>query len=455
MQNIQKKGWATCGILLLTLLLNIVIMKASHNNQNVLWGLVVSIPVLIMVMYRAWRTSRLLLYFTNSAGPIAQRPHVGLLPQPTYPAKIAEADLQVLIGNDQCRKPYNACLLSIGAIGNTNREPSFLQALSGNETDNLELVNEGLTSCDLAVEGPVWQIDPTYQGCRTENGNLDLQAFKKIASTPDVKMIEIRLTSPGNLYYTAGLTLDIANSNETKTQHSIFQGSRYTAFQNAEGLVHFIESLRELSAGKPIGIRLSIIDKKEFHQICCAIRKTQINPDFIVVEGAPDRPGFSHPGVLFYPEMPLYEALLFVSQTLQSYALDKVINVIAAGKICSGLDVLKLLALGANSVRAEITESDLKEYGGIAEARFEYWNKDLQHRLMKDIAEVMNIGGFRSLEDVTLPKYLCSLEALYSKGYRQPGDEALYTGSIIKMYSGKANRLESRGNKSKESRLLQ
>ena len=51
-------------------------------------------------------------------------------------------------------------------------------------------------------------------------------------------------------------------------------------------MIHFLDSLRELSGKKPIGIRLCISDKKEFREICHAIRKTQLIPDFIVVEGS-------------------------------------------------------------------------------------------------------------------------------------------------------------------------
>lgn len=428
MKSIQKKGWPIWGMILLILLLNIIIIKASKNSQYLLWVLIVSIPLLIMAIYSMRQMNRFLKCFINRSSPVAQQTHFELLSHSGYPVKMSQDDLQVSIGNDQCSKPYNACLLSIGVMENSGHKWSFLQALSNNISENGGFVKQGLTTYNLAAEAPVWQIGPTYQGCRTENGNLDSQAFKKIACMPDVKMIEIRLTSLDNFDYDADSTLAIENPNGTAIQHNIFPDSGYTAFRDAEGLVHFIESLRKLSSGKPVGIRLSISDKKEFHQICLAIRKTEIIPDFIVILGSSERAGFSHSGLLFCSEKPLYEALLFVSQTLQAYELDKKINVIAAGKIISGFDILKLLALGANSVCAEITDLNSREYASIHETKSPYWANELHGRLMKDMAQIMKVGGFRSHKDVTLSKFLRRLDVLYSERYGQPGDHVLYAG---------------------------
>jgi glutamate synthase domain-containing protein 2 len=48
--------------------------------------------------------------------------------------------------------------------------------------------------------------------------------------------------------------------------------------------------------------------------------------------------------------MPLYDALAFVKMELEARELNKDIKVIAAGKIITGFDILKVLALGASAV---------------------------------------------------------------------------------------------------------
>ena len=47
--------------------------------------------------------------------------------------------------------------------------------------------------------------------------------------------------------------------------------------------------------------------------------------------------------------MPLCEALAFVKQTLDAYSLSKDIKIIAAGKIITGFDILKMISLGASA----------------------------------------------------------------------------------------------------------
>ena len=47
--------------------------------------------------------------------------------------------------------------------------------------------------------------------------------------------------------------------------------------------------------------------------------------------------------------MPLEEALAFVVDTLRGYDLKKEIKLIASGKIITGFDIIKVMALGANA----------------------------------------------------------------------------------------------------------
>ncbi|MFT6165539.1 MAG: glutamate synthase domain-containing protein 2 [Vicingaceae bacterium] len=49
--------------------------------------------------------------------------------------------------------------------------------------------------------------------------------------------------------------------------------------------MHFIQQLRELSGGKPVGFKLSIGKESEFINICNAIISTGIKPDFITIDG--------------------------------------------------------------------------------------------------------------------------------------------------------------------------
>jgi len=49
--------------------------------------------------------------------------------------------------------------------------------------------------------------------------------------------------------------------------------------------MEFIQKLRELSGGKPVGFKICIGDREEFIDMCKAMIETGIYPDFITVDG--------------------------------------------------------------------------------------------------------------------------------------------------------------------------
>lgn len=60
----------------------------------------------------------------------------------------------------------------------------------------------------------------------------------------------------------------------------------HSAFNDAEGLVEFIAQLRELSGGKPIGIKMCVGRFDEVASIIYAMRKLHSTPDFITIDGS-------------------------------------------------------------------------------------------------------------------------------------------------------------------------
>jgi len=443
MKYIQKKAWPIWGMILLTLVLNVIIIIASSKNQNLLWVLVVSIPLFSISTYFAWQTGHLILrYFAEGLPRSVQLIHSKRLSHSVYAAKITTADLKVQIGNDQCSQPYNACIFNVGSMEGKDLASTFIHATKKKELEYSEYsVGEGLNTYHLAAGGLVWQIGSGYLGCRTENGHFNSKAFRKTAHRPEVKMIELKLSSAIKPIHPVDSFLGFAEPIERKIDNSIFSGSAYTTFRNAEAMIHFLNNLRELSGGKPIGMRLCINDKKEFYQICHAVRKTQLIPDFIVVEGSFESTGIVHTDQAFYTGIPLYEALLFVSQTLQMYGLQDKIQVIADGKIFSCFDILKLLALGANIVSTEMPlYTTIKYPGDGRKISLHYKSQnvyDFHDNLMKDTVQLMKICGFKSVSDITLSRFFSRLDVLHAKSHEELNGPILDPGSVKKIYNSK------------------
>jgi hypothetical protein len=80
---------------------------------------------------------------------------------------------------------------------------------------------------------------------------------------------------------------------------SSYSPSWHSAFHDAESLIRFVDRLRHLSGGKPVGIKLCVGDPVEFAQIVHASIRTGIYLDFITVDGGEGGTGAAPPEYRF------------------------------------------------------------------------------------------------------------------------------------------------------------
>src|SRR5699024_6148731 len=126
----------------------------------------------------------------------------------------------------------------------------------------------------------------------------------------------------------------------------------HTAFSSPNGLMHFVQHLRELSNGKPIGFKLCIGSRMEFISLCKAMVETEIKPDFITIDGGEGGTGAAPHEFSDSIGMPYREALAFAHNALVGFALRNDISLIASGKIITGFDLYRAFALGADGCNA-------------------------------------------------------------------------------------------------------
>lgn len=62
--------------------------------------------------------------------------------------------------------------------------------------------------------------------------------------------------------------------------------AQHPEFDTPKGLLDFVQRLRRLSEGKPVGFKLCLGRKVEFMTIVKAMVETNILPDFITIDGA-------------------------------------------------------------------------------------------------------------------------------------------------------------------------
>jgi len=439
--------WSIGTIIVLGILTNAIIIATAYIYiPNLFWLLLITTPLLIAGICNARQTNHILRKNHIIRLQAAERQKRNEWPSHSiYPDKIEETDLKVLIGNDQCWQPYNACIFNIGSIKDTYPEKATVRAIMDKKFEHHQNSSEESLQIYSLGEGDlVWQIDPTYIGCRSANGNFNSKVFKENACRSEIKMIELVLSTPIQSVYAADSFLDIGDGINPKINNGIFPSSSYSTFRDAEGMIHFLDSLRELSGKKPIGIRLRINDKKDFREICHAVGKTQLIPDFIVVEGSFESTGVVHKGI--NTAMPLYEALLFVSQTLQIYGLETKIKIIASGKIVSCFDILRVLALGANAVCTEMP--GYRTIGGKTFSLYKSQNLiDFRNYLLKATVQAMEVCGFMNVNDITLSKVFRKLDMLHFKGFENLNGPVSYPGPVKKVYNSKVKSYQSREEK--------
>ncbi|RYZ17325.1 MAG: FMN-binding glutamate synthase family protein, partial [Chitinophagaceae bacterium] len=243
------------------------------------------------VVYQRAKNQRQTVAFGMQANPSA--PGYEWAAHSLYPAVIAEKDLRVRIGNAQCLQPYRASIYNIGAMSFGALSRTAIAAL--NEGARLggfahNTGEGGISEHHLKGGDLIWQIGTGYFGCRDATGRFNALAFRRNALRPQVKMIELKLSQGakpghGGILPAAKNTPEIAAIRLVEAGSTVHSPARHTEFDSAEGLVEFLQLLRELSDGKPVGFKLCIGAKQEFADICEAISASGLIPDFIVVDG--------------------------------------------------------------------------------------------------------------------------------------------------------------------------
>jgi Glutamate synthase domain 2 len=276
----------------------------------------------------------------------------------------ADHSPRVMIGNKDCKQPYSASIFNVSAMSFGSLSANAIEALNAGAKIGGFAHNTGeggISPYHLKHGGDIiWQIGTGYFGCRDEDGNFSEEIFSKNASIPQVKMIELKLSQgakPGHGGILPGKknTPEIAAIRHVKPYTTVYSPPYHSAFNSPRELVLFIQKLRELSGGKPVGFKLCIGRKNEFIGICKSMIELDIYPDFISVDGGEGGTGAAPQEFSNHVGVPMMDGLAFVENMLVGYGIRKHIKVIASGKILTGFHLVRAIALGAdacNSARA-------------------------------------------------------------------------------------------------------
>ena len=117
-------------------------------------------------------------------------------------------------------------------------------------------------------------------------------------------------------------------------------------------LENFIDLLKKLSKGKPVGIKICLGNPEEFENFCYEIRCSNIIPDFITLDCSSGGSGSAPYEYMEFVGQTLQSAIPFVDKTLKDFGLRDEIKIIASGRITYSADIVAVIALGADLASA-------------------------------------------------------------------------------------------------------
>ena len=280
------------------------------------------------------------------------------------PASDPDQNPRVVVGNSQTAQPYSASVFNISAMSFGALSAKAIEALNMGARQGgfyHDTGEGGLSEYHLKHGGDiVWEIGTGYFGCRNRDGSFDPQRFADNAQRDEVRMTEIKLSQgakPGHGGMLPGrkVTEEIASVRQVKAHRDCLSPRAHSAFSTPVELLEFAASMRELSGGKPVGLKLCIGQPHEVMALMKAMLKTGIYPEFIVVDGAEGGTGAAPLELSDWLGMPLKDGLLLMRNALVGTGLRQHIRLAASGKVYSGMGLAHNMAIGAdwcNAARA-------------------------------------------------------------------------------------------------------
>ena len=293
---------------------------------------------------------------------------------PKPPIKLDNDDAnysgRVVIGTSEfgTKRPYSASILNISAMSYGAISDNAILALSagakmGNFYHN---TGEGGVSKSHKLGGGdlVWNVGTGYFGCGVTNSDgvrvFDEDLFlETLRENPTVRMIEVKLSQGakpghGGILPKSKITPEIANARKLQypAEHDCHSPATHSAFDDHVGLLTFVNRVRTLSGGLPVGFKMCVGDPRDVACIVRAMVDLNTGPDFITIDGGEGGTGAAPPEYSDSVGLPLEEGLVVVRNLLVGAGLRSKVKLIASGRVTNGFSLVRTLALGADATNA-------------------------------------------------------------------------------------------------------
>lgn len=271
------------------------------------------------------------------------------------PLHIKDPDFRFLVGEGD--RAYAMSFLNISGMSFGAISPPAIEALSAGAKQGGFAQNTGegsVSKYHLKGGGDlIWQISTGYFGCRNPDGSFSEALFRERAQHPSIKMIEIKLSQGakpghGGMLLAPKVTQEIAETRGIPVGRDCISPAKHSAFSTPNQLLAFAQRLRELTGGKPVGIKLCVGHSWEVIALVKAMVETGQVVDFITVDGSEGGTGAAPVEFVDHLGVPLRDGVVLVDNTLRAAGLRQRVHVGASGKLVSAWDMIRLSAIGAD-----------------------------------------------------------------------------------------------------------
>ena len=292
------------------------------------------------------------------------RPGYEWLVHSARPVPPATEEHRITVGGPDCRRPYAMSLLNVSAMSFGALSANAIRALNQGAAMGgfLHDTGEGGISPYHREFGGdlMWELGSGYFGARTRDGDFDPVLFAERAADDQVKCVSLKLSQGakpglGGILPAPKVSREIAEIRGVEEGVDCVSPSAHRTFTTPVELIEFVARIRELSGGKPTGIKLCVGSRTDVLAICKAMRVVGTAPDFIIVDGSEGGTGAAPLEFEDNVGMPLTQGLMTVHNALVGTGLRDHIRLGASGKIARASDIVKRLIQGAdftNSARA-------------------------------------------------------------------------------------------------------
>ncbi len=258
------------------------------------------------------------------------------------------------VGSRQCSLPYWTSVCNMEIPPERKPVSGFLRDLGMASWTSGFSCSVNAWHLSAARHGNNWLRLPVSADEVTE-GLADRNGIKKNLIQPSVKVVELCLKQP------------------------VAENDAHRDYGNR--LLELLKELRQLSGGKPTGVRLEMSDESYARELCRKIWECNITPDFVIVEYSPEKA--NTPGAL-------YRYLTLIDRELEGFCLRDQIRILVSCQGCHINQLIRMRHCGADAFM--IVTPALTTSGICFDDYSRSWYSTLVYRHRQWIQEIFGSG---------------------------------------------------------------